>query len=855
MKQRLLLVLAAMMLLATGCEKDKTNDNPDPTPPPASVSDLSAAGTANCYLVHEAGDYSFDATVMGNGVSTESFSASKLAPTQAGLLWQDTPALLSDIRLDAGRVYFHAGEQHGNAVIAVSDAEGKILWSWHIWATDYNPASGAPKLNGLEWMTRNLGAMNNDYDEAGTAKGFVYQWGRKDPFPAGTGWNDLNDITVYDAAGNPLTTLFANEQVTATSNLQNAVEHPTTFYYGTRIGDDYYDWLTADGSGKNARMWETPTDGGKTLFDPCPPGWRVPRNGSWKGVNEANFIYDEFALGRRHALLGYYPAAGNRGAASGVWSFVGGQASYWTSTPMQDHYSYVLNFLPAYLNTQSNSNRAAGCSVRCVSETQGEPDPDPTIGETFQLSVVTDATYKGASGSDGSANYYLGLSNVPFEVNDQGEQMPTEPGMILYLDLYGQASQDASAAVLPEGTYTLKSGMTTGTADPDYTWAREMKDDGSISYRKPAEGEITVVHTASGYRIEGTFILGNEADNFAFSYEGALTFVDRTDPSGGEAVISEPIDVTFTSASATWEYTGEESDRYTIRLQEGTVEDGFLTKGHQMTIDLLSNRLSSKGDMQLAEGVYTPSNDYVSPMTFTQGSTFNLMGYIYYYGTYIQQVESADATPLIGFAQQGTIEVKRSGDQYEFIVDVTTPEGISMKGTYPMGDVRFVDNAPDKPAGDWLSNLREDKTVLFNPDDESECRLWTYTSYFEGATEFEILVDNNTTDEAFQLDILAPEGATSIAGTYTTPSDPNNPKVGEFIPGYQEFAVKRGTWPYLFYDFDESDYTIGAPATEGTIEIRELEDGKVEIQFEMKDDADPKNTIRSVWSGSIRKIN
>lgn len=128
MKQRLLLVLAAMMLLATGCEKDKTNDNPDPTPPPASVSDLSAAGTANCYLVHGAGDYSFDATVMGNGVSTESFSASKLAPTQAGLLWQDTPALLSDIRLDAGRVYFfHAGEQHGNAVIAVSDAEGKIL--------------------------------------------------------------------------------------------------------------------------------------------------------------------------------------------------------------------------------------------------------------------------------------------------------------------------------------------------------------------------------------------------------------------------------------------------------------------------------------------------------------------------------------------------------------------------------------------------------------------------------------------------------------------------------------------------------------------------------------------------------
>lgn len=636
--------------------------------------------------------------------------------------------------------------------------------------TDYDPSSQAPKLNGLSWMTRNLGALSDDYDETGSAKGFVYQWGRKDPFPSGAGWNDLNDITVYDASGTAATDLFANEQVTASNNLQNAVEHPTTFYYGTRIGDDYYDWLTADGTAKNNRLWETAADGGKTLFDPCPPGWRVPRNGSWKGVNEANFIYDEAAFGRRHALLGYYPAAGNRGAASGTWSFVGGQASYWTSTATQEQYSYILNFLAAYLNPQSSSNRAAGCSVRCVSETQGEPDPEPSTGDTFTLTTVTDATYQGGTGSDGSANYYIGLSNVPFEIDDQGEQVPTEPGIILYLDLYGQASQDASAARLPEGTYTLKSGATTGTANPDYTWAREKKQDGTIAYRKPVEGEITVLHTQKRYLIEGTFVVGTEEENFAFTYEGELAFVDRTDPSGGAPVIREPVNVTFTSASATWEYTGDESDRYTIRLQEGTVE------------------------------------------------------------------------------------VKRSGSQYEFIVDVTTPEGVSIKGTYPMGDVNFIDNAPEKPAGDWLSILHEDKTVLFNPDDASECRVWTYTSYFEGATEFEILVDNNTTDEAFQLDVLAAEGATSIAGTYTTPKDPDNPQAGEFIPGYQEFAVKRGTWPYLYYDFSASQY-IGAPATEGTIEITELEDGKVEIQYEMKDDADPKNTIRSVWSGTIRKVN
>lgn len=776
MKQLLLLMCSVALMFATGCKNDETN----PTPPPATTgSDLSAAGCANSYLVHGAGAYSFDATVMGNGVSTEPFAATKLSPPSAALLWQDAPALLSDVRLEEGRVHFTAGEGQGNALIAVRDADGRILWSWHIWVTDYDPSLQAPKLNGLSWMTRNLGALSDDYDETGSAKGFVYQWGRKDPFPSGAGWNDLNDITVYDASGTAATDLFANE---------------------------------------------------------------------------ANFIYDEAAFGRRHALLGYYPAAGNRGAASGTWSFVGGQASYWTSTATQEQYSYILNFLAAYLNPQSSSNRAAGCSVRCVSETQGEPDPEPSTGDTFTLTTITDATYQGGTGSDGSANYYIGLSNVPFEIDDQGEQVPTEPGIILYLDLYGQASQDASAARLPEGTYTLKSGATTGTANPDYTWAREKKQDGTIAYRKPVEGEITVLHTQKRYLIEGTFVVGTEEENFAFTYEGELAFVDRTDPSGGAPVIREPVNVTFTSASATWEYTGDESDRYTIRLQEGTVEGGYLAHGHQLTIDLLSKPLSSKEEMVLAEGVYSPSNDYVSPMTFTQGSTFNLMGYVYYYGTYLQQVESLEETPLIGFAQEGTIEVKRSGSQYEFIVNVTTPEGVSIKGTYPMGDVNFIDNAPEKPAGDWLSILHEDKTVLFNPDDASECRVWTYTSYFEGATEFEILVDNNTTDEAFQLDVLAAEGATSIAGTYTTPKDPDNPQAGEFIPGYQEFAVKRGTWPYLYYDFSASQY-IGAPATEGTIEITELEDGKVEIQYEMKDDADPKNTIRSVWSGTIRKVN
>ena len=86
--------------------------------------------------------------------------------------------------------------------------------------------------------------------------------------------------------------------------------------------------------------------------------------------------------------------------------------------------------------------------------------------------------------------------------------MPVSPGMILYLDLYGTVSMNADDATIPEGKYTLEGGMTDGTANPDYTWVREMSEDGEIVYRKPVEGEIDVTHTTSGYLIECSFIMG-----------------------------------------------------------------------------------------------------------------------------------------------------------------------------------------------------------------------------------------------------------------------------------------------------------------------------------------------------------
>lgn len=122
------------------------------------IVDLSEAGTSNCYLVTAAGNYSFDATVRGNGATTEGLDApTAIAGTSAAVVWQSAPGLISGVTLADGRISFKIAGP-GNAVIAVKD--GAILWSWHIWYPEAEVA-GLNSKTGYEVMNMNLGAMHN----------------------------------------------------------------------------------------------------------------------------------------------------------------------------------------------------------------------------------------------------------------------------------------------------------------------------------------------------------------------------------------------------------------------------------------------------------------------------------------------------------------------------------------------------------------------------------------------------------------------------------------------------------------------------------------------------------------------
>lgn len=235
--------------------------------------DLSATESANCYIINAAGSYRFKA-LQGNSTTALEGVAS------VEVLWSESTDLngvVASVEYKNGYVHFTTPEtyQPGNALIAAKDAEGTILWSWHIWATNRNSyPSDVIYPNGLVMMDRNIGAR----DVEGKYHSLLYQWGRKDPIPgsAGSGscvslvfsstdlWKAYGEEDTDVAVMNGFTFLFAKKRC----DLDVAVKNPTTIY-----------GVAGDGE---AAIWangQTSTDlwgATKTVNDPCPPGYKVP---------------------------------------------------------------------------------------------------------------------------------------------------------------------------------------------------------------------------------------------------------------------------------------------------------------------------------------------------------------------------------------------------------------------------------------------------------------------------------------------------------------------------------------------------------------------------------------------------
>jgi hypothetical protein len=288
----------------------------------------------------------------------------------------------------------------GNAVVKIfkkDDPQEIPVWSYHIWVTDYDTNDvGAtwinPNSTTYKFMNRNLGATDANLETATRAlasRGLFYQWGRKDPFPggkAGTAGYDarksFEGIPESDTPG-PVTVPVNTADATGiAAGILESIQRPTTFF--ATIPDA--DWLPA-GKGD---LWVTSSERypwelkhiKKTIYDPCPEGWRVPSSymnhplniddsqNPWYGS-----VFTNVTTGDRGGATinntEHYPYTGYRNPTDGAIMSQGLNTFLWISYPVTgttDSASYCVWIASYGFHISSNQSRSRGMPVRCVEE-------------------------------------------------------------------------------------------------------------------------------------------------------------------------------------------------------------------------------------------------------------------------------------------------------------------------------------------------------------------------------------------------------------------------------------------------------------------------------------------------------
>ncbi len=236
---------------------------------PLVAKDLSANGTANCYVIEKFGLYKFKPT-MGctdtavDGIktveilwetSTESLGTTLAARSVVENVTIDDNGYINVMTVDPYKP--------GNALIAVRNEAGTIIWSWHIWLVD-EPIQDVDWGGGMVLMDRNIGELGT---AGAPSSSMLYQFGRKDPFPGTNG-----DDALLSVAGAAST--YESKQIKDAAVI---IATPTTLY-GAKTDNG----ANPNYNNDTSYLWGDYTTDSKTQNDPCPPGYKVPQ--AWTAV-------------------------------------------------------------------------------------------------------------------------------------------------------------------------------------------------------------------------------------------------------------------------------------------------------------------------------------------------------------------------------------------------------------------------------------------------------------------------------------------------------------------------------------------------------------------------------------------
>ena len=353
--------------------------------------------TANCYIVRTPGDYLLKTDIKGNGNGEAwgddtgntkvdiSLETTGLAVDHVAILWETAEELVT-IKTDKpdgnGLITYTVNDKKdqwdtsvfepghgGNALIGGFDENNKLVWSWHIWVVgDFaNGIQTEQWVTGYDFMDRYLGAYSNE--PGNRSLGLLYQWGRKDPF---IGAANVEEVRNHSQIVKAYTKNYTVHGVTynwgdwptgTTENVQNSILNPTKIlksgFLSSGTGIIEFDekalWGTTSSS-INVRE-----NGVKTLYDPCPPGYRVPSVHSW--IFSTTETYRNWRGGTSSSSLNLYednyyynsrfvPYRGNDGwdtgkfnPTTGIWE--GGIEDYGTEafTSQSKYYGFWIEYV------------------------------------------------------------------------------------------------------------------------------------------------------------------------------------------------------------------------------------------------------------------------------------------------------------------------------------------------------------------------------------------------------------------------------------------------------------------------------------------------------------------------------
>ena len=379
---------------------------------------LLARETANCYVVRTPGAYKFPlvyGNAIKNGVANQAAYTNQgganqgnfvnhlgnqitspfieanasCKPHSSEICWQDEADLIVNLELveggDCKYLQFEVNSvpvTGANALVAVKDNAGNILWSWHIWVTseDLTPVkitNATPLV--YEFLPVNIGWK---WDSADRLKGKNphFQWGRKDPFPCPKTYGSTSIITTYGQRA--FTTENAVEKATT---IADSIKRPYSFFFGTEANS--YCW---ESSGK-FNLWDAANNSTgvsdsvitKTIYDPSPVGFSVPNPRVFTGfTTTANNTSDAtqfnvigaftngwfFKRNPNDTVGHFFAASGCRAYDGGGLDSVGSLGYYWAAVPSSAANGRYLSFYASSVNPLNAYSRAYGFSVRAVRE-------------------------------------------------------------------------------------------------------------------------------------------------------------------------------------------------------------------------------------------------------------------------------------------------------------------------------------------------------------------------------------------------------------------------------------------------------------------------------------------------------